>query len=212
MTNAFPGGVLLRRGKLKFKINIISALFFGMMLFFERSHYAATALLAAAAHECGHLFMAKVLGIPFSLFELDMLGASLRMGGKLCSYGDEFLLALAGPFMNIISSLAVLPFTVSAENGAVREYLSFFIVASLALAFLNLLPIKSFDGGRMTHSLCSVIFSPKFADLMLRFTTFVAIFVVWSFSLYMMLRSGAELSLFLFSIGLFVRIFIQNEN
>lgn len=212
MTNSFFGGVSLRRGRLKFKINIISAIFFALMLFFERSHYAAIALLAAAIHECGHLFMAKALRIPFSLFELDMLGASLRLGSRLCSYGDEFLLASAGPLMNIFSSLALFPLVTHAENPALREYLSFFIFASLALACLNLLPIKSFDGGRMMHSLCSAVLSPKLADLTLRLTTFFSLFIIWSFSLYMLLRSGAELSLFLFSIGLFARIFIQNEN
>ena len=186
-------------------------MFFALMLCFERSHYVAIALAAAALHECGHLIMARMLKIPFSCFELDLLGATLRLSNTLMSYLDEWLLAAAGPFVNIVSSLALLPLCMRLQ-GAAKDHMSFFIVASLSLAFLNLLPIKSFDGGRMCSAFVSHFVSPKVADRVVTVSTFLSLFVLWSLSLYVMLRAGGELSLFFFSAGLFVRIFIQNEN
>ena len=156
-------------------------------------------------------FLFLLVALTFSSFELDLLGATLRLSGTLMSYLDEWLLAAAGPFVNIVSSIALLPLCMRLQ-GVAKDHLTFFIIASLSLAFLNLLPIKSFDGGRMCSAVVSHFGSPRMSDRILMTTTFLSLFVLWSLSLYMMLRVGGELSLFFFSAGLFVRIFIQNEN
>lgn len=114
-------------------------------------------LLAILIHELGHYFVAKWLGYRLSKFSLSHYGVSLSYYGQELEERDDMLIALAGPFSNLITSLFCLAlwwvFPVS------YNFLASFVEVSLVIALFNLLPAFPLDGGRVFVSLCS-----KFID------------------------------------------------
>ncbi len=166
--------------------------------------YGVAALAAATLHELGHLFVARLLGISFREMSITPFGAALTPADSLGGYTDELLVAAAGPFINLFSVLAALPW-IQGKG----ELLSFFVLASLFLGILNLLPVLGFDGGRMLSCFLSRYIPEATAEKVLCVTSFVTLFFLWSFSVYLLLRVGSSLSLFVFSCSLFCRLFVR---
>lgn len=184
--------------------------FFTIFMFFAmiatHSLYALGGLLAAFLHEIGHILMGKLLHVRFCSLTLSPLGAALKPQDGMGSYGSEMLIATAGPAVNLLSSAVLL-----AIGNLSSPFLIFFMMSSIALAFLNLLPIRGFDGGRIFVCLLSLTPCRNVAEPLLSFLSFVSLFTLWSFSVYLLLRVCASLSLFVFSCTLFMRIFVFSE-
>ena len=186
----------------------LSISLFGLLmiisLFLTHSYLSLAALAAAFIHELAHIAVARAVGVGLS--RLDIFGASLMMSGELSSYKKEAAVAIAGPLSNLLLFALLLPFS-SEEN----EYLALFMGASLFLGLLNLLPIKDLDGGRVLFCTLASFFSLNVAQAVLRVLSFLTIFSLWSLSVYLILRLGASLSLFVFSSALFCKTFLSGS-
>ena len=207
----------------KFKLSYSLVFLILCVAFFEPSHYMLISLLAAAFHELGHIACAAAMGIGIREMRLDLLGASLNTEGSFKSYGTEFMLASAGPFASFVGfALAngiclragaggVLSDVLAAEKSEMLECVRFFGASSLFLGLLNLLPVSSFDGGRMLSVSLAYLFGDGAAIRICDVVSFLSIFALWSASVYVMLRVGAMLSLFVFSLSVFSRIFVKSR-
>lgn len=161
---------------------------------------------AALIHECGHLIAAFALKIKIRSMRLGVFGASIETNMLCCSYGKEAILALCGPLFNLVSAGAIyLCF------GTDHSHSVLFIISSLLLALLNLLPAGSFDGGRIFSSLLNSALSHRAASRISETVSFFVFFALWSASVYFILKTGAYLSLFIFSCSLFTRLFISGS-
>lgn len=167
--------------------------------------FAMSALSAAALHEVGHILAAEALGIRLKRFSFSMLGARLVTESGTVPYMKEAALAAAGPAANLLGAAYAYPISRVVE-GKEKDFCVFFLVSCCFLALLNLLPIKSFDGGRILYCLLASL-SDGFADGRLaEFFSFLSLFCLWSTSVYLLLRTGSSLSLFVFSVSLFLRM------
>ena len=183
---------------MKIKLGFFSACTL-LAWFLTNPLYGAAALMAATIHELGHLWAARQLGISFSEMAITPFGATLTPTSYLGSYTDEILVAAAGPFVNLLSALIIWPLHVGALS-----FFRFFTLASLFLGLLNLLPVSGFDGGRILSCLF-----PHASKHVLALTSFLTLFFLWSFSVYLLLRVGNSLSLFVFSCSLFCKLFVR---
>ena len=180
----------------------LSAIFFLASVYMLDPQMALPCFIAAAFHEFGHMLAARILGIQLSEMKLDLFGARLSVSCASISYLNEFFLCAAGPFFSFL--LPVLLFSFQ-ENNFVQNLSA----ASLFLGLLNLIPVHGFDGGRMLYSLVSFFASPVTADSFERFFTGIFLIFLWGVSVYLMLVVGGGLSLFVFSIGFFCKIFLS---
>lgn len=188
---------------MKIKISLSAILTFAALLLSRRLGAAVCVFFAATIHEVGHIVAAKLLGVGLKSLSFDPLGARITTTGNLVSYKDEALLALAGPLFNLFSLAFSIPLSLIA-GGTVGYYLTIFSYASACLALLNLLPIETFDGGRIFQCF---IHSYK----ALRFCSFFCLFAIFCASLYLLLRAGGALSVFVFSASLFTRLFVVQK-
>ena len=188
---------------MKIKIGFFAVLLF-ISLAISRGYHTLIPLLAVIIHEGGHIIAAVALGKGFSGLELGIFGARLNLSERLLSYGEEFAICIAGPAANILSVLFILGAYMKSES----ESLLYFILSSLFLAFINLLPIKTFDGGRMLFCIIARISDEQKADFFLKVFSFISLFFIWSLSLYLLLRHTSSLSLFVFSASVFASIFV----
>ena len=183
---------------------------------------------AAAIHELGHIVAACVLGIKIKDISFDYSGLRISIDERLTSYRDEIWLAAAGPMSNFISAFILIAFVkVSGrevptifeaalnflENGAlsVDGVCAFFVTASCVQAVINLLPIKTFDGGRILYCIMAQIFDETVSNTVVSITSGFFAFVLWTISLYLMLRISSGLGIYIFSASIFATILVNEK-
>ncbi len=180
-------------------------IFLSGMLLGNEWEFCLSLLLGVLLHECGHLLAARILHIPMKELRLDLFGARLSVKGQLVGYFEEWMLAAAGPLASLFfAALAVLFWDAS-------SFFQSFSAISLILGLVNLLPIASFDGGRMLSVLLALRFGDRVCRNVQKITSFLFLFFLFSISVYLLLRAGGGLSLFCFSMSLFARFF-QNQS
>ena len=162
-------------------------------------------LSAAFIHECGHLVAARIMKLNIVSMRLGIFGAAIEVDMLHCSYAKEAILAFCGPLANVISALLIY-----ATCGIKSRHSLLFFTASLLFAALNLLPAGSFDGGRIFSSLLYPRLSHRAAYRITEAISFIVVFVLWTISVYFILKTGAYLSLFIFSLNLFASLFLSN--
>ena len=164
-------------------------------------------LVASSIHELGHILCAKILSVKIIQLNLSIFGATIKTNPLSCSYKKEAILAFTGPAFNLICALIAL-LLMFFNSTLISDNLIGFTVVSLLLAFINLLPIKNFDGGRILSCVLLRFFSPYLVFHIMDILSFLFVFILWSFSVYLILKIGVYLSLFIFSGALFSRIFL----
>ena len=174
---------------------------------------------AALWHECGHILAARRMGIGIREVRFDFSGARLILEERMLSYGQEIRLALCGPLFNLVGvsvACAMLPlfrgsFSEIWGRGEplfsgeidLRGALIFFALSSLAQAVTNLLPVSSFDGGRVLYCLLARWVGEGIASRVLSITSLFSVFLLWSMALYLMLRISAGLGVYVFAVCIF---------
>lgn len=124
------------------------------LLYLDRWNLLPPALAACALHELGHTAAILALGGRVGQLRLTAAGAALTPERRsMFSYGEEILIALAGPAVSL--SLAAL----LAWRGA---YL--FAGMNCAAGLFNLLPVAPLDGGRVLQCALSARQGPDRAE------------------------------------------------
>lgn len=188
---------------MKFKISYFTLmLYLSLLLSGDRS--LLMTMFSALLHELGHLCAAAMRGIRVSEMNITVTGARIKLVG-LYSYSDEIIVSLFGPLVNLLSVVVVN----SIFNGFIVNYdVYVFVASSLTLAITNLFPIKSFDGGRILNALLLKHLSVRVSDIILTITSTASLFLIWTISVYFLLKNASSLSLFVFSISIFLDIFM----
>lgn len=119
-------------------------------------------------HEYGHALTARVYGVDTKDIVLLPIGGVARLDSLPDKPFQEFLIALAGPLVNIAIALLLsisflwTPFS-EIENqlvssGAINAttFIPYLIFLNITLAIFNLLPAFPMDGGRILRSLLAI--------------------------------------------------------
>jgi Zn-dependent protease len=176
-----------------------------VLILADPSGFCAVTVLAAVLHECGHLLAAKCLRVPLGSLRMDFLGARLEVSGRLLSYGEEWLLSAAGPFASLLVAALAAPLW------GLLPLSRLFSCASLLLGLLNLLPVSTFDGGRMMETTLLRFLPENSARCVMRFSSFLFLFLLWAIAVYFLIRAAGGISLLCFSMSLFAHFFEAAE-
>ena len=158
---------------------------------------------AAFLHEMGHILAARVVGVRVRGLGLALFGARLRLEGIL-SYGQEWLVAAGGPLVGFLTGGAAL-LAWQRWGGDPYGGLSLFGAASIVLGVVNLLPVRTLDGGRMLACGLALVGGERCASAVLAVTTGLCLGGMWLVAVYALLRMESLLSLFVFSLCLLLR-------
>ena len=195
--------------KSKIKVSFPALLMFITPLLFGRVHITLAVLLSAVLHEAGHILASVYLGVEISSLSLDLLGAKLCTAGKLISYKQEIALCLAGPMMNFITFTILFPLIF--KGYICSELAECTLVSSAILGCVNMLPISSFDGGRVVSCLLSSVLPYRVSNFISNSLSIFCVFCLWCISVYLLVRAGSTLTLFVFSLSVFTRTAILEE-
>ena len=209
-----------RRDFIKIKFNFGAILLLFSLILSNEITYACVYLICAAIHELGHLWAAKILNIKIEEMTFDIAGAKILPAGQINSYKNEFLLCAAGPLASMCLALFCaiacygnfdINILFEEEISNASQVLSAIILFSTIQAVINLIPIDGFDGGRMLKSITVYHFGVSTGQKISYILTFIFSLILWMTSVYFLIKIGQGLSLFSFSICMFLKLF-ENEN
>src|SRR5512132_2930023 len=120
--------------------------------------------LCVLAHEFGHIFTARAFGVQTPDVTLLPIGGVARLERIPEEPGQEFLIAIAGPAVNVVIALALMAFAgadLGSRNLAAVESSHVSMVDRLAsvnllLALFNMIPAFPMDGGRVLRALLTI--------------------------------------------------------
>lgn len=115
---------------------------------FDRKTIVAV-LLAALAHELGHLFAMQLLGLRIKRFRIEVKGFCIDYCGYAGAVG-HVLAAAAGPIAGFLYAVAASHF----GNVWEEDCICLSAGVSLLLSLFNLIPALPLDGGRILMNLC----------------------------------------------------------
>jgi len=163
---------LITIGGIQVQADFLWAFFFGILFFMLGGSYlptispelsalntwtlalaiAAFFALSVAAHELGHSLTSIRLGIPVRAIRLHLLGGLSQLDREPTRARDEFLIALAGPAVNLGLSVAFWGLMSAGVDNVGLKLTTFgrlLATANLWLGGLNLIPVLPLDGGRL---------------------------------------------------------------
>ena len=162
--------------------------------------YAFAVLSSVFLHELGHTAAAAFFGKKPLAVRIMPTGINILLP-TASSYTEEFLIAAAGPLMNLLYAVACvyLPYGI---GGTVRS-------VSVLLGTINLLPLAPLDGGRILSSLLTPICGAEICGEISNFFSLLLLAVLWVISLYIFFYSGVNFMLLLFCSYLFSYIVLK---
>lgn len=178
-------------------IKFSAVLFAALFLLPDASGLTLSVLIAAAAHEAGHLAAMYIRGVYPTSITVYPFGVDIITGDSLSSYRTDIFIAAAGCAVNLLLAVIFAPF------------IPVFAMCCVSLAVLNLLPIKSLDGGRILESVLLMCMEEERADAALYTASFIFIVLLWVASIYLLLFAPFNPTLFFLCIYLFAWIFLK---
>lgn len=117
--------------------------------------------LCVLLHEFGHIFTARIFGVPTPYVTLLPIGGVAQLERIPEESGQEFLIAIAGPLVNVVITIAlVLVAGAHLTSGAAAAVDNMQIpladrlaAVNLFLALFNMIPAFPMDGGRVLRAL-----------------------------------------------------------
>ena len=212
----------------KIRFGIGGVLMIAAMAISDRGLVIVVYCLAALLHELGHIIAAGLLKVRIEEIRLGFSGVRIVTDSALTSYKNEIILAAAGPLMNFLSlsfSLAIFyargiraeemlrcaDSFLKGESESTLGMLGFFALSSLIQAVMNLLPVKTFDGGRILYCSVASLISQGAAERSNELCSALVAWLLWTVALYLMLRISSGLGIFVFAACIFGGVIMQRN-
>ncbi len=185
--------------------------------------------LSAALHELGHLAAAYLSKVEITDVRFTYSGIRMHTGNKMMSYKQELVTAIAGPLSNLIvisicAALLMLngsrlDHCVSSCNDLLINNMftfsgafGFVMLSSFLQGCINLLPVRTLDGGRVIYCALALIFGDRVACSVLDILSIFTAFLLWTVALYLMLKASSGLGIYVFSACLFFGVFKKSSD
>ena len=150
---------------MKVKLNLNIFLFLILFFITNQIEVYALVMVFALIHELSHLICGVVLGFKPNTFKIMPLGFSIEFETNVQDYNKKIiksnilavkkiLIALAGPFINLIIAIIGLIFNIDIN----------IVYANLIIFIFNLLPIYPLDGGRILINILKIFYGNRKAN------------------------------------------------
>ena len=189
--------------KIKYKNITLSAgvPFFAVCAFFlagEMRLNFAYAMIFSALHETGHILALLFFGRKPKNITFGFSGIRIETDSSSLSYKQECIVALCGPAVNLVFIILFLVTGISETA----------LIINTGLLIVNMLPVKSLDGGRFVYSLLSVFIDEKRTELIMNILAIITAFIHVSVMILSLVAGFVNTSFVLFT-GFLVLVIIS---
>lgn len=197
----------------KLKISPLSLVFVFLLFFSDFSVYTAIVLLAAAAHEAGHLIAMRILGCKIHSICLYPFGVDIKANVLHLCYAKELWVYISGPLVNFVCFAVFYMLALVLPSSTITTPFVFFAFSSFLLFFVNLLPIKTLDGGKSLYCLLCLCGKKSLLniDSICDLACWISIFILLIFALFVLHITNYNFSLLIFCAYLIISIYAKNS-
>lgn len=182
------------------RISLFAVLAFAAAMAADCSVFTVLIFAAAFVHEAGHLVCLKASGVNIYGITILPFGAVIRSDAEKLTYRKEAQAALAGPFAGLCAAaVSGVLFFVFRD-----PYTLFFAAANLTLSFVNLVPVRTLDGGRALEALAFSRMPFEKAESFAENVSYGAFVFLTFASLGLLAFTGCNFSLVIFCVCLFI--------
>ena len=165
-------------------------------------------VFSSLLHETGHLLIMTSVGNKPQAVRFEITGMNIiRQPDLKISTKNEILIALGGPFINLICFL-ISVVTLCIYN---NENILTFGCINLILMIFNLLPIIRLDGGLALYYVLLQKHDNITCSKILKITSVIFITIIYAWGFYVFILSGYNVSLIIIAIFLTLSMFSCNE-
>ena len=187
---------------IKFQIGLPTVIFFCVLTVGGASTIALLPLLAALIHELGHITVMLLCKQKIVKIKILPIGLDIKTAPCVSSYKTDIAVSVAGILANLCTVLICSQFD---DTFA----LSFFKMSNMILIILNILPIRSLDGGQILERTLECATAPDTAEKIMKTVSFICLFLLWSIAVWIFFKSNYNFTLLIMCIYLFVGIFVR---
>ena len=165
-------------------------------------------VFASLLHEMGHLLVMTSVGNKPQAVRFEITGMNIiRQPNLKISTKNEVLIALGGPFINLICFLlSVITLCICGNENILT-----FGCINLILMIFNLLPITKLDGGMALYYALSQKYDNVICSKILKITSAFFIILIYLWGIYAFVSSKYNISLIIIAIFLTLSMFSCNE-
>lgn len=165
-------------------------------------------VISSLLHETGHLLIMTSVGNKPQSVRFEITGMNIiRQPDFKISTKNEILIALGGPFINLICFLLSVIILCFYEN----ENILTFGCINLILMIFNLLPIKKLDGGMALYYILSQKYDNLTCTKILKITSVFFITLIYIWGIYAFISSKYNISLIIIAIFLTLSMLGDND-
>ena len=164
------------------------------------------AYMVAVIHEMGHLLASKILGYSADGVKIEPFGVCLKLSSRISNSVHEFVISMAGPFVNFI----MLALGTALTYSGIYIPKAFFI-ANFYMLFINLLPVMPLDGGRIVKSVLKAEMGEKKAQKIITYISVPVVCSIAVFGVILLFKSKLNASLLIASLFMCNNIKISNN-
>jgi len=191
----------------KVKINIICLFLLLLFASINFSVYMPVLFLCIFVHETGHVLFIKLNGIKISSVEILPFGINIvTENRRLTAYKTDILIAIGGPCANIIFAGVI--FTAIKITGY-NSLLFFAFLTNILYAVINLFPVKSLDGGRISEIFFKMILPENLSFMAVSVISSVFLGILSIFAFFILMITGYNFTLILLCCYLFYTIYFS---
>ncbi len=188
-------------GRTKVSIGLPTFIFFAVLFAADFSLMSIIPFVAALIHETGHLLAIKLCGMKIYKIKILPFGIDIKKQEQLTSYAADIFVSCAGILANISAVLLCnfLPPT---------DIAGFFVSSNIVLIIINVLPIRTLDGGMALEKILLLKLRPDIVDCIINFLSLCSIFLLGSVAIWLLFYTSYNFSLLLMCMYLFCGIFL----
>lgn len=161
----------------------------------ELYHNYITAVVFSFLHEVGHLAAMLSFGVLPQRISLEIHGIRIDKPEASLKYFQECAVALAGPLVNAVMTLIF-----------IKQPQGLPFIMNAGLLIVNLLPVKSLDGGRFLYYFISMLLSEEKADNILKILSIVTALVLAVMLVFMLVTGFKNPSVLIFAVIMIVSV------
>lgn len=153
-------------------------------------------LISTIIHEFGHLiFICRYMGKPDSII---INPGEVRINSDLSevTYFQDIYITSAGVIFNFITAV----FSMVLFNIFKVQFIMNFALCNLCLGIINLLPVRSFDGGQLLSSLLLCKLSERTTDVIINTLTIITFIPLATAGIYILFVTKYNYSLLIIAI------------
>ncbi len=185
-------------------IGFLFAAAFSALLILDRSHMAVYTLAGIAVHELGHIFAMVALGQPPAAVTLKLGAIEIKKPPADTLVSEAVILA-AGAAANLAAALVI---SIIGRFFFYHDKLLYIALAQIALAAVNLLPVRGLDGGSLFSIFLCAFFDKKAADIISTTFSVLIIAIILMIGTVLTINKTANPSILLFAVYLIMVMLI----